>query len=167
MKTFAAKHASNAWQALSVVVLALCAVSLVAWAAPKEAPALPDGNLTPGELLKGATAAQVCKPGYAGGVRNVSDATKRKVFAEYGITPKPHEFEVDHLVSLELGGSNDIKNLWPQSYVTKPWNAHVKDKLEDKLHTMVCHGKLPLKTAQQALRTNWIDAYKKYVGGLP
>jgi hypothetical protein len=41
---------------------------------------------------------------------------KRKVYAEYGITHhEPSEFEVDHLISLELGGSNSIRNLWPES----------------------------------------------------
>jgi hypothetical protein len=38
---------------------------------------------------------------------------------------------VDHLVSLEIGGANTVQNLWPQSYDTTPWNAHVKDKLEN------------------------------------
>jgi hypothetical protein len=40
---------------------------------------------------------------------------------------------VDHLIPLELGGSNDIANLWPQSYVTV-WNAHMKDRLENRLN---------------------------------
>jgi hypothetical protein len=46
----------------------------------------------------------------------------------------PHEppcpCEMDHLIPLSLGGSNRQKNLWPQSEITEPWNAHVKDKLE-------------------------------------
>jgi hypothetical protein len=73
---------------------------------------------------------------------------KRQVYAEYGITSHaPGEFEVDHLISLELGGSNSIRNLWPQSYRTQPWNARVKDRVENKLHQMVCKGEIDLKTA--------------------
>ena len=65
------------------------------------------------------------------------------MFAEYGITRRaPREYEVDHLISLELGGSNSIRNLWPQSYLTQPWNAHVKDRLENNLHAMVVSGQL-------------------------
>jgi hypothetical protein len=89
---------------------------------------------------------------------------KQKVYAEYGIAiHQPKEYEVDHLISLELGGSNDISNLWPQSYVTSPWNAHVKDKLENKLHALVCSGQLDLKTAQQEISHDWVAAYKKYL----
>jgi hypothetical protein len=71
---------------------------------------------------------------------------------------------VDHSISLELGGSNSIKNLWPQSYKTTPWNAHKKDLLENKLHQLVCSKKITLKQAQYEISHNWIEAYKKYVG---
>jgi hypothetical protein len=72
-------------------------------------------------------------------------------------------FEVDHLISLELGGADVAENLWPQSYDTQPWNAHVKDKLEDRLHALVCAGKMPLEQAQRDMATDWIAAYHKYV----
>lgn len=158
---------SNAWVGYAVVGLLVTCVLLGVRAANRiAAPILPNHKLTPGVVLP-VTTAQICVPGYAGDTRNVSQATKMQVFKEYHLVPTPHEFEVDHLISLELGGSNAIGNLWPQSYLTHPWNAHVKDKLEDHLHSVVCKGDVPLTTAQHALRTNWIDAYKKYVGGTP
>jgi hypothetical protein len=43
----------------------------------------------------------------------------------------------------------------------------VKDALERKLHSLVCAGKLDLKTAQTEIASNWIEAYKKYVGESP
>ena len=70
---------------------------------------------------------------------------------------------MDHLISLELGGSNSLKNLWPESY-QGAWNAHVKDRLENRLHALVCAGQLDLKTAQHAIATNWIAAYQQYLG---
>ena len=73
-------------------------------------------------------------------------------------------YEIDHLIPLELGGSNDISNLWPQSYVA-PWGAHIKDELENRLHKLVCAGTITLPEAQNAITSNWIKAYEKYVAG--
>lgn len=126
------------------------------------APLLPDPKMSPGATLP-VTRDDICVPGYTKKVRNVPADVKRQVYAEYGIAShKPGEYEVDHLVSLELGGSNSIKNLWPQSYLTQPWNAHVKDVLENELHAEVCSGHLDLATAQHDIATDWIAAYKKY-----
>ena len=123
-------------------------------------PILPDPSLTPGATLP-VTASDVCTSGYAHAVRNVPIDVKRQVYAEYGIASRrPGDFEIDHLISLELGGSNSIKNLWPQSFRTRPWNARVKDQLEDKLHEMVCGNQIDLATAQQEIAKNWIESYR-------
>lgn len=132
-----------------------------------EPPIRPEPKLTPGAVLE-VTREDLCVAGYTKLVRNVPEAVKRQVYAMYGITSRePGEYEVDHLISLELGGSNSIKNLWPESYRTQPWNAHVKDKVENKLHRMVCSGEIDLKTAQQEIASDWIAAYQKYVGAEP
>jgi hypothetical protein len=64
---------------------------------------------------------------------------------------------------LELGGSNSIRNLWPESYKTQSWNAYAKDALEDRLHKLVITGQLTLPTAQSEIASDWIAAYKKYL----
>ena len=63
--------------------------------------------------------------------------------------------------SLELGGSNDLKNLWPEPYEGEEFNAHVKDQLENWLHAEVCAGRMPSKEAQKEISSNWIEAFKK------
>jgi len=72
-------------------------------------------------------------------------------------------YEVDYLITPELGGADDIKNLWPQPCTAKNWSAYTKDDLEDRLHELVCSGKLELSAAQHEIATDWIGAYKKYV----
>lgn len=165
---------------IGVVLLVLAGV-LILWlsrsrpAPPVSAPGgkwvigkdLPDPRLTPGDVLTTDTR-KICVPGYTKTVRNVPQALKEQVYKEYGITVrKPGEYEVDHLISLELGGSNSTRNLWPQSYVTKPLNAHVKDTLENTLHDLACSGKISIQEAQKTIAENWIAAYQKYVGPLP
>jgi len=61
-------------------------------------------------------------------------------------------------VSLELGGSNDIANLWPEAAVPKP-GFHEKDKVENYLHNQVCNGSITLKQAQIEIATNWLNVY--------
>lgn len=130
--------------------------------APDGSPIMPNAQMTPGAVLP-VTVKDICVPGYTKKVRNVPASLKKKVYAAYGITSRrPGQYEVDHLISLELGGSNSIKNLWPESYVTQPWNAHVKDQLENELHDEICSGKIPLQQAQQEIATDWIASYKKH-----
>jgi len=128
------------------------------------APIKPDPKLTPGVADPTATVKKICTSGYTATVRNVPASVKKQVFAEYHIDPTSDKFEVDHLISLELGGSNDIKNLWPQSYTTQPLNAHRKDVLENKLHSLICSKQITIKNAQKAISVDWVNAYNKYIG---
>jgi hypothetical protein len=93
----------------------------------------------------------------------VSEPIERSVFKAYGIErPPPGAYEIDHLISLDLGGSNDPRNLWPEPVTGLKWNARVKDSLEKKHHDEVCRGSINLTVAQQAIAGDWIAAYKKY-----
>jgi len=120
--------------------------------------------ITPGEA-RPITLEEVC--GYSGAEvisRDIPLDMQRKVFAAYGIkAPQANQFEVDYLITPDLGGTESIRNLWPQPYSVR-WNAHVKDKLEERLHELVCGRKLDLATAQRDIAVDWIAAYKKYVG---
>jgi hypothetical protein len=127
---------------------------------------LPDRACSPGAADPRVTQANIqstiCVSGYTTTVRNVPTSEKNAVYREYGITHRaPYSYEVDHIVSLELGGSNDIANLYPESYAG-PNGARVKDTLENRLHAAVCHGQITLAQAQTAIATNWLAASTQY-----
>lgn len=123
---------------------------------------LPDAQLTPGDVLN-VTRNDICTKGYTKKIREVSASIKRHVYDSYKrIKAKGICCEVDHLIPLELGGSNREKNLWPEPYQTQ-WNAKAKDRLEGRLHKLVCEGSLDLAEAQREIAANWIVAYKKYL----
>ena len=120
-----------------------------------------DTACTPGAIIPDATKAKICVKGYSRTVRNVPTSEKNQVYASYGIkTRKTGQYEVDHLVSLELGGSNDIANLWPEIATPKP-GFHEKDKVENYLHAQVCSGNIALKQAQIEIATNWLNVYNR------
>ena len=121
----------------------------------------PEPSLTPGAIAT-ADPEQVCGKDEPKN-RTVPVSLQHKVFEEYGIsTAEPRAYEVDYLITPALGGADDIRNLWPQSYFSAVWNARVKDALEDRLHDLVCDGRLDLVAAQHDISSDWIAAYKKY-----
>jgi hypothetical protein len=127
--------------------------------------ALADPDCTPGAILPDATKDAICQPGYSLNVRNVPDSLKSDVYAEYGVrTRAPGQYEVDHLVSLELGGSNEIANLWPEPASPRP-GFHEKDQVENYLHDQVCSGAIPLAQAQEQIATNWLPIYDRLPKG--
>ena len=122
---------------------------------------LPDPRCTPGSVDPAVTQANmdstICRSGYTEGVRPPeSQTTHAKYDVAYPAYHIPHRDsgELDHLVSLELGGSNDITNLWPQvGPLPNP-----KDKIENALHRAVCDGRVRLAAAQRAIAINWRTA---------
>ena len=113
----------------------------------------------------------ICVTGWTATIRPPSSYTTKLKIAQlasgyaYNGDQKTGDYEEDHLVSLELGGSpRDEANLWPEPY-NAPEGAKVKDVVENRLHKMVCAGQLSLIDAQNAIATNWWVAYQTYVGG--
>lgn len=126
---------------------------------------LPDPHCTPG-VTHGTSKADVCphvNPALEAG--RPTQAVKDRVYAAYGITTRtPGQYEVDHLIPLELDGANDPANLWPQTNdhpAARVLNS--KDLLENRLHSLVCAGSLPLADAQHAIATDWPGAYARYM----
>lgn len=180
---------------ISVAVLALFAVGAtasVAWAtlsgAPDEAVVghtvllaprtktegctartTPDRRCSPGAYYSKLTKAVICASTFrTTSIRYVPVAEKHQAEIEYGMAAKSYgsAFEIDHIVSLELGGSNDIANIFPEpgSGVA---NYHAKDKLENKLHDLVCAGAMTLAAARSDIASNWKTLYVHVYGTNP
>ncbi len=131
--------------------------------------ALPDRRCSPGAYYSKLTAQVLCSSSFhTSSVRNVPDSEKHQVELEYGLAPRLYgsTLEIDHIVSLELGGSNDIANLYPERAGTHP-GFRVKDVLENKLHALVCGGRMALRTAQRQIAANWEALYREVFGAPP
>ncbi len=122
---------------MRVIIIALAA----AWATTVVAGDLPDATLTPGVVRTDLTQKQMCATKWGKDHRAVTAAMKRQAFLNYGYKKFNKDprcpCEIDHEISRELLGADDIKNLWPQPY-RGAWNARDKDRLENKLHKLVC-----------------------------
>jgi len=124
---------------------------------------MPNPRLTPG-AVKQVTYEEICPAQDDDKDPAVPAEIQQAVFKEYGVrqATRTRKFQVDYLINPQLGGTGEMRNLWPQPYESTLWNADVKDALEDRLHAMVCQKEIDLPQAQRELATDWIGAYKKY-----
>jgi len=110
----------------------------------------------------------ICVSGWTATVRPstvYTNGVKKKLMREQGL-PEPDisKYELDHFIPLSLGGHpRKIENLWLQPWDGQ-WGAKTKDRLERRLHALVCAGAMMLTQAREAIRTDWISAFKRYVG---
>jgi hypothetical protein len=154
----AASKSINWWH--PAYVAAACLLLLAIYNRPTDL-SIPKNSLTPGET-RNVSLGDVCQAANRNSARMVPVSLRQQVFREYGINDKrPNAYEVDYLITPELGGADSLRNLWPEPY-SAVWNAHVKDELEERLHGLVCSGRLDLATAQREISRDWISAYKKY-----
>ncbi len=120
---------------------------------------LPDFDCTPGAIFENATKEKICVSGYSKTVRIVSQSTKEDIYKSYGIkSRKPGQYQVDHFVSLALGGSNELANLWPEAAEPYP-GYNEKNLVTNYLREQVCEKNLPLNQAQYMISWGWVDTY--------
>ena len=128
--------------------------------------ALPDSRCSPGAYYVTLTRDALCSPTFrTSEIRNVPQSENFTVEEEYGMPAAYYgrSIEIDHIVPLELGGSNAIANLFPEPGSGGD-NYHLKDRLENALHGMVCAGRMTLLSAQQEIAGNWEALYRRVLG---
>jgi hypothetical protein len=124
--------------------------------------ALPDRRCSPGGYFSKLTKAVICSSGFrTSTIRNVPQTEKFAVEREYGMaaTYYGYSIEIDHIVPLELGGSNSIANLFPEPGKGTA-NYHFKDHLENRLRDLVCSGGMSLHSARLGISHNWKTLYR-------
>ena len=153
--------------AAQVLLVYVCTVMITSLAYVALA-AAPDPQLTPG-VSRGLSLEQICETKWGDDKRAVTERMKSQAYASYGMVRhegacalSPQGCEIDHLISRELGGADDVKNLWPQPY-GGTCNAHQKDHLENVLHAKVCAGEISLDEAQLKISTDWRKAYAELI----
>jgi hypothetical protein len=154
------------------VAVVVCTIATTCYPASAAERDYPDATLTPGRIQTKYTQDQICTGGFSKIIRaelSPADwnARRAEVYRRYRVRDARGANEVDHLVSLELGGANDVRNLWPQPTKGQKWNSFVKDHLENRFRGMVCNEGFPLAAAQHAIATDWIAAYREYVSPEP
>jgi hypothetical protein len=142
------------------------------WSAAGRAGELPDRKITPGSVNAAISEDQYRAQCHTKGWTRLyrppvgfTNSLKKLQMKEYGYPLADlRDYEEDHLVPLCLAGApQDPANLWPQPRFGE-WGADRKDTLEAKLCRLVCEGRVPLAEAQREIATDWIAAYRKYVG---
>jgi hypothetical protein len=130
----------------------------------------PIKDLTTGDILT-SDIETICVSNYSKTVRDVSGSTKKKVYDLYKVPANERGTykgqlisKIDHLVPLAIGGSNDISNLWSHYYYPEDgYGVVMKNRIENKLHRLVCEGKLDIKEAQNCIASDWQMCYDRFV----
>jgi hypothetical protein len=149
------------WVKRALRLALLFVLSLAGMAQAQDRHYKPNPKLTPGDAIN-VTADDLCKPGHAEIDGTIAVRVKSQVFERYGIRGTLVGYHVEHLIPPGLGGSNSIKNLWPQP-LGGDWMYQMKNRLERRLSKLVCSGALDLRVAQHEIARDWIGAYKKYL----
>ena len=129
---------------------------------------VPDPNCTPGAINPTLTIEVLRDRSFT--TRCIRDAATQEVEKattyEWYNLPHPSNnsgeaqiCELDHLISLELGGADTLDNIWPQcgpSGVSLPQRFFKeKDTVENFLAMQVREGRMDLSETQKGIATDW------------
>ncbi|MES1257845.1 MAG: hypothetical protein ABUS51_05430 [Acidobacteriota bacterium] len=129
---------------------------------------VPDPQCTPGAINPTITVEVLRNKDFRTGcIRDcaTTETDKRATYGFYSIAPPANNqgstqtCELDHLVSLELGGADTLDNIWPQcgpnQVVLAKRYFKQKDLVENFLAVRVRTGKLALADVQKGIAADW------------
>ena len=129
---------------------------------------VPDPKCTPGAVNPSVTIDVLKNTAFKTGcVRDCAtkESDKNVTYGQYGIPHPAHNTgssqvcELDHLISLELGGADTLDNIWPQCGPNQAALARrffkQKDSVENFLAEQVRTGQMDLQKAQTEIATDW------------
>ncbi len=126
---------------------------------PVSVSGFPNPNVTQGNIKS-----TVCVSGWTKTIRppvSYTNKLKSQQMKAFGFSGVPSDYEEDHFISIEIGGNpTDSRNLWPEAYAG-PLGARIKDQVEDKLHRLLCSGKMSLSGVQSCITSDWVACGKK------
>ncbi|MEA2919778.1 MAG: hypothetical protein QOJ15_11859 [Bradyrhizobium sp.] len=135
---------------------------------------VPDPKCTPGAVNPTLTVTVLSDPDFKTGcVRDqaTSPEKKKETYTSYKvIEPKDNSgknqtCELDHFISLELGGADTLDNIWPQcgpkNVQLGQRNFKQKDMVEDYLAFLVKNDRMALADAQKGIAADWTQFLAK------
>ena len=131
----------------------------------------PGPALFPGAYYSKLTKVVICSSSFrTGPIRNVPESEKHRSRPSTGWHRKGYgrTLEIDHIVCARARRLQRHREPLPGEGDLPPRPGyHVKDKLENKLHDLVCAGAMTLRTRQTGIASNWQTLYKKVFGNDP
>ena len=110
----------------------------------------------------------ICKPSYVKKIKSqITNETSTKIFAEYSIAKKKRsDYAIDHLVPVDMGGTNALTNLWPIPLkgTATPQRKAVVDAAVRK---SMCAGFISLAAAQGLFNISWPSVDTNLVSPAP
>jgi hypothetical protein len=139
---------------------------------------IPDPSCTPGAINPTVTVDVLRDPAYRTSCTRDSGTSANQKAGTYNWYKIDHPAnntgasqtcELDHLVSLELGGADTLDNIWPQcgpsDVVLRQRYFKQKDLVENYLAAQVKARSIALADAQKGIAADWtqyLDASKQY-----
>ena len=130
--------------------------------------AIPDADCTPGAINTSVTLGVLQNPAFRTAClrgQTTSEKQKNGTYDTYGIPHPDHNTgvmqvcELDHLISLELGGADTLDNIWPQCGPNDVALIHryfkQKDIVENFLAKQVREGVMRLEDVQKGIASDW------------
>ncbi|WP_413287759.1 hypothetical protein [Bdellovibrio sp. HCB337] len=148
------------------IVLSFVSISTFAYSNSGNFPKGPDSALTPGALCEHPDSYRYPeKIAYC--ERDVSSDLKKEIFVNYdqlGYRTREMNrmaFKIDHYIPLCMGGSNSVKNLWPQHESV----YQITDPLEPLLCEKMADGRISQKKAVEYIveAKNNLDEVKRII----